>query len=110
VPLCIVRLVKVFTKSPDVATGPFNGRLDRISRPMAGPDNAWSGYGTAWAITGTLLAGLAAWGGIGYLVDRLVDTYPLFTAIGLILGIAGAIYLVYLRYGREEPPDERDRG
>jgi F0F1-type ATP synthase assembly protein I len=110
VPLCIVVLVKFFTKSRDVATGPLNVRLDRISRPMAGPDNAWSGYGTAWAITGTLLAGLAAWGGIGYLVDRLVDTYPLFTAIGLILGIAGAIYLVYLRYGREEPPDERDSG
>jgi F0F1-type ATP synthase assembly protein I len=72
---------------------------------MAGPDNAWSGYGTAWAVTGTLLAGLAAWGGIGYLVDRLAGTYPLFTPIGLIVGVAGGIYLVYLRYGREQKTD-----
>ena len=74
---------------------------------MAGPDNAWSGYGTAWVVTGTLLAGLAAWGGIGYLIDRLAGTYPLFTPIGLLVGVAGGIYLVYLRYGREDS-DGRD--
>lgn len=77
---------------------------------MTGPDNGWSGYGTAWAVTGTLLAGLVAWGGIGYLVDRLAGTYPLFTAIGLIVGVAGGIYLVYLRWGREQSDgDERRR-
>jgi ATP synthase protein I len=75
---------------------------------MAGPHNAWSGYGTAWAVTATLLAGLGVWGGIGYLVDRWAGTYPLFTPIGLILGVAGGIYLVYVRYGREH--DDRKRG
>lgn len=77
---------------------------------MAGPDSAWSGYGTAWAITGTLLAGLAAWGGIGYLVDWLVGTYPLFTPIGLLVGVSGGIYLVYLRYGREQPDRHEPEG
>jgi F0F1-type ATP synthase assembly protein I len=43
-------------------------------------------------------------------VDRLAGTYPLFTAIGLIVGVAGGIYLVYLRWGREQSDgDERRR-
>lgn len=60
----------------------------------------WSGMATGWAITSTLLAGMLVWGGIGFLVDRLVWSSRVFTAIGVVLGAAGATYLVYLRYGR----------
>lgn len=63
-------------------------------------DDAWSGVGTGWAITSTLVAGILAWGGLGYLVDRLVGTSRVFLAIGMVLGAAGGVYLVYLRYGR----------
>jgi F0F1-type ATP synthase assembly protein I len=76
-----------------------------IRRPMAGRPrrgSAYEGLGTAWSITATLLAGLVVWGGIGYLVDRWLGTGRLFVAIGLILGAAGGIYLVYVRYGRED--------
>jgi F0F1-type ATP synthase assembly protein I len=73
---------------------------------MAGPEGGWSGFGTAWAVIGTLLGGMAAWGGIGYLVDWLAGTYPLFTPIGIIVGVGGGIYLVYLRHGRLDG-DER---
>jgi ATP synthase protein I len=62
--------------------------------------NAWSGMGTGWSITSTLIAGMAAWGGVGYLVDRLVGTHDVFVGIGIVLGGAGGIYIVYLRYGR----------
>lgn len=62
---------------------------------------AWGGYSVAWTIIVTLLGGMVAWGGIGYLIDRLVGTEDVFLAIGLIVGTAGGIYLVYLRYGRE---------
>jgi len=44
---------------------------------------------------------MLAWGGIGYLVDRLASTGKVFTAIGMVLGAAGAIYLVWLKYGKE---------
>jgi ATP synthase protein I len=63
---------------------------------------AWSGYSVAWTVIVTLLAGMVAWGAIGYLIDRLVGTEDVFLAIGLIVGTAGGIYLVYLRYGRED--------
>lgn len=61
-----------------------------------------SGAGIGWAIIGTLLSGLFFWGGIGWLLDRWLDTRA-FTPIGLILGISAAIYLVIVKYGRSEP-------
>jgi ATP synthase protein I len=62
----------------------------------------WSGFGTAWAIIGTLAAGLLFWGGLGYVLDRLIGLRWLFLPIGMVLGMAGGIYLVYVRYGKED--------
>jgi F0F1-type ATP synthase assembly protein I len=98
-----VVLVKTFTSSPAVSGGPASVLADRIARLMPPPGRSdWSGFGTGWAATGTLLAGILTWGGIGWLVDRLLDTGRLFLAIGLVVGAAGGIYLVYLRYGKTD--------
>jgi F0F1-type ATP synthase assembly protein I len=48
---------------------------------------------------GTMLAGLAVWGGIGYLIDRLAGTHVLFLAIGLVVGGITGVYLVVVKYG-----------
>jgi len=64
--------------------------------------DAWEGYGKAWSIIGTLLAGLAVWGGIGFLIDRLAGFHGVFLAIGLVVGAIGGVYLVVVRYGRED--------
>jgi len=61
---------------------------------------AWSGMGIGWAVTSTLIGGIATVGGLGYLLDRFLDTGSGFTALGIVLGAASAIYIVYLRYGR----------
>ncbi len=53
-----------------------------------------------WSIFGYLLSGLLFWGGVGYGLDRWLKT-SYFTLIGLLVGISGAIYLVWLRFGRE---------
>ena len=58
--------------------------------------------GTAWAVTGTLLAGIVAWGGIGLLADWLLGFRWLFLPIGMVVGIAGSIYLVVKRYGSDD--------
>ena len=53
-----------------------------------------------WSIFGYLLSGLLFWGGVGFGLDHgLNQSY--FTLIGLLVGISGAIYLVWLRFGRE---------
>lgn len=70
-----------------------------MSRPPGGP---WGGFSTAWAVTATLLAGMGVWGGLGYLADRLLGFRWLFLPIGMVMGVAGGIYIVYLRYGREK--------
>ena len=78
-----------------------------MSAPMSGPrkSEAWSGMGIGWAITSTLVGGMAFVGGLGYLLDRLFDTGSGFTALGIVLGSASAIYIVYLRYGKEASDD-----
>jgi ATP synthase protein I len=51
-----------------------------------------------WSIIGTLVAGVLAWGGIGWLLDRWLGTEYL-VAVGILLGMAGAFYLIIKRYG-----------
>src|SRR5438094_675443 len=61
-----------------------------MARRRDGQD-AWEGYGAVWSMIGTLLAGLAVWGGIGFLVDRLAGTHDVFLAIGLVVGAIGGV-------------------
>jgi hypothetical protein len=35
-------------------------------------------------------------------IDRLAGTGRLFLAIGMVVGAAGGIYLVYVRYGKSD--------
>lgn len=65
-------------------------------------DDAWAGMAVGWAVTGTMVGGIAAWGGIGYVADRLLGTPKVFTTIGIVVGAVGAVIVVWLRYGRGE--------
>jgi ATP synthase protein I len=71
------------------------------------PTDLWAGMSVGWAIVSYLLGALLVWGGVGYLIDRLAGTGKVFTAVGMILGTVLGIYLVYLRYGREDEADKR---
>jgi len=53
-----------------------------------------------WSIFGYLVSGLLFWGGIGWAADHFLKT-TYFTLIGLLVGMGGALYLVWLRFGRE---------
>jgi ATP synthase protein I len=52
-----------------------------------------------WTILGYLLSGLLFWGGVGYFADRFFNTSYL-TLIGVLMGMGGGLYLVWLRFGR----------
>jgi F0F1-type ATP synthase assembly protein I len=45
----------------------------------------------------TIMAGMMLGGGIGVGLDELVGTLPLFLALGMIAGLAFAVYAAYLR-------------
>lgn len=53
-----------------------------------------------WSIFGYLVSGLLFWGGIGWAADHFFGTTYL-VLIGLLVGMGGALYLVWLRFGRE---------
>jgi hypothetical protein len=44
-----------------------------------------------------LIGGMAAWGLIGWLIDSWLDAGGIITAIGIVLGMVGGVYLVIRR-------------
>ena len=56
------------------------------------------GADVVWSIIGTLIAGVLAWGFIGWLLDQWLGTSFL-VAVGIIVGMAGAMYLIIKRHG-----------
>jgi ATP synthase protein I len=48
-----------------------------------------------------MLSGLIFWGGVGYLADKYIFHTDYLTLVGFLLGMGGALYLVWLRFGRE---------
>ncbi len=81
---------------PIYSPGSMAGRPDPRDAP-----NMWGGMSTGIQISAYLLSALLVWGGIGFLIDWLAGTGKVFTAIGMIVGAAAGVYLIYLRYGRE---------
>jgi F0F1-type ATP synthase assembly protein I len=68
-----------------------------MNRPQQ-PGKPERGHDIVWSIIGTLVAGVLAWGGIGWLLDRWLGTEFL-VAVGILVGAAGAFYLIIRRYG-----------
>src|ERR687886_1784537 len=71
--------------------------------PARPPRGGGSGADTGWAVTGTLISGMVVWGGVGWLLDLWLHIRVL-APVGIILGMAAAIYLVVVRYGAVDPP------
>lgn len=81
-------------------------RGDARPRPASAARQG-SGVETGYAVIGTLISGMAVWGGVGWLLDHWLDT-RVFFPVGIILGTAVAIYLVVARYGAVDPvPGQR---
>ena len=75
------------------SAGSMTGRPD--------PKDMWGGMSIGVTISVTLLSALVVWGGIGWLIDRVAGTGKVFTAIGMLVGAAAGVYLIYLKYGKE---------
>lgn len=70
------------------------------SAPQSSDPSAAATANLAWSIVSYLLSGLLVWGGIGWLVDLWLGKDGVFLPIGLLLGMAGAMYLVVVRINR----------
>jgi F0F1-type ATP synthase assembly protein I len=49
-----------------------------------------------------LIAAILTWGGIGWLVDRWLGTEPVLFGIGVMIGFAAGLYLVWYRSGKDQ--------
>jgi F0F1-type ATP synthase assembly protein I len=72
---------------------------DQTPKQPGRPDDSPTGAGQGWTALAYLLGGMAAWGFIGWLVDRWLDTGGIATGIGVVVGAAGGVYLVARRLG-----------
>src|SRR4051812_50010419 len=77
-------------------------RGDSRPRP-ARPPRQGSGAETGYAVIGTMISGMAVWGGAGWLLDRWLDT-RVFAPVGIILGMAVGLYPVVARDRAPPPP------
>lgn len=66
-------------------------RATPARQPSAGATDPWS-------IVAYLLSGMLLWGGAGWLLDRWLGTSFL-VLVGLLIGVALSLYLVYVRLG-----------
>ena len=62
----------------------------------------WAGTDVGWVIVGTIISGMATMGAIGYGLDRLIGTDKVLSGVGIVVGAALGIYIVYLRFGRQD--------
>jgi F0F1-type ATP synthase assembly protein I len=67
------------------------------------------GLSTGWNVFSYLIAGMLAYGGIGWLIGRAVHISLLFP-IGMIVGLAISVGYVIYRYGRAEQLTKTERG
>lgn len=62
----------------------------------------------AWSMSSKVLAGILVYGGVGWALDRWLGFDAIFLPVGVILGAAIALYLVFVRLDRS-PPEDRTR-
>ena len=85
-------------------TGPLRAPVSRGRRSAAdkyadGQTSPLPPRGAGWTVISYLIAGMIAYGGIGWLVSRAVHA-PVIFPVGMLFGLGVSLGLVIYRYGR----------
>jgi hypothetical protein len=86
-----------------VSTASAGDRRDRNEEA----ESRAQGLNIGWTVFSYLLSGMAAYGGIGWLIGRAVHVELLFP-IGMLAGIAISVGFVIYRYGRPSAMGTKD--
>ena len=80
-----------------------NGAVTPASRArkQAAARGRAEGLEVGWTVFSYLLAGMAAYGGIGWLIGRAVDV-PLLFPLGMLVGLGISIGYIIHRFGRQQ--------
>jgi ATP synthase protein I len=77
-----------------------NDAVDQARKQAAAQGRA-QGLEVGWEVFSYLLAGMAAYGGIGWLIGRAVHV-PLLFPIGMLVGLGISIGYIIYRFGRQQ--------
>jgi F0F1-type ATP synthase assembly protein I len=69
------------------------------ARKQAAAEGRALGLEAGWTVTSYLLAGMAAYGGIGWLIGRAVHV-PLLFPLGMLVGLGISLAYIIYRFGR----------
>ncbi len=82
----------------------------RVAGPTADDASARAlGLSTGWTVFSYLIAGMAAYGLIGWGIGKAVHAAWLFP-IGMIVGLAISVAFIIYRYGRQGSLEQLDAG
>jgi len=83
-------------------------RMFGTAKVRTADDKAPAGTEDGYRIIAYLAAGLLFYGGIGWLLDRWLDTSFLLP-VGIIVGVVLAMYSIIKRYGNPESKTEEEQ-
>ena len=79
-------------------SGQGNGARSELSRRTAEAEGRAQGLNVGWTVFSYLLAGMAAYGAIGWLIGRAVHV-PVLLPVGMLAGLGISIGFIIYRYG-----------
>ena len=82
-----------------------NGYRAGLRTPPDDGPNGPHGLGVGWSVFSYLIAGMVAYGGIGWLVGRAVHVAALFP-VGMLVGLGISLSYIIYRYGRQGAAEE----
>lgn len=62
-----------------------------------------------WLLSSTFVSAVLAWTGIGWLLDRWLDTDPWLTAVGAMLGFGLGMYLAWMQIRAKDSDQSTDQ-
>jgi len=87
--------------------GKGNGAPAKFSRKAVVAEGRAQGLDIGWTVFSYLIAGMLAYGAIGWLIGRAVHVALLFP-VGMLVGLAISIGFIIYRYGKQgavaQPP------
>jgi ATP synthase protein I len=81
-------------------SGHGNETVTRAQQEAAGQGRA-QGLETGWTVVSYLLAGMAAYGGIGWLIGHAVHV-PVLFPVGMLVGLGISLSYIIYRFGRQQ--------
>jgi ATP synthase protein I len=69
---------------------------------QASRGDIWNELDQSSIMSVELIAAILTWGGVGWLADRWLGTDPWLFGLGVMIGFAAGLYLVWYRSGKDQ--------